>query len=112
MPETMRHMALPAGAQIGLASVRHNLRHRWMFVRIPVGRRERIVDLRRREPGRAPLDVKDLASVGRPLLARRHRVGPRRWGLTRLTGDANGRDGERDTGNRENLLHRVSKAYL
>src|SRR5207342_2769699 len=94
MTEAARHVALTARAQIRLASVRHRFRHRRMLVRIPVGRCERIVDLRCCERRGASLEVIHLAIVRRTLLVLRLWIGPRRWRLTRLSADANAHHSE------------------
>src|SRR5207247_5920158 len=71
----------------------HDFRHRRMLVRIPVRRREGIVDLSRGEARRASLEVMDLAVIRRTLLALRLRIGPCRRRLT-LSADPNGRRSE------------------
>src|SRR5438270_280118 len=84
--------ALPARAQVGLTAVRDHFGHRRMLVRIPVGRREWIVDLRRRERAAAPLEVIDLPIIRRALLVLRLWIRPWRRRLTRLSADADARD--------------------
>ena len=71
-----RQMALRAGAAGRLwTAVRHNLRHRRMLVRKPVGRIERIVDLRLGVFFGAAGGLLQLHAVERLGLGR-HRIGP------------------------------------
>src|SRR5207253_3649511 len=102
--EAVRQVALAARAHIRHAAVRDHVRHRRMLVRIPVRRRERIVDLRRGEAGGAPLEVIHLAVIGRTLLVLRLRIRPRRRRLT-LSAYANGRCAERNAREDQNCFH-------